>query len=160
MKMRSSILLVFVLSSLFSTACKEKNNGAFAGRVNMEIVSYTTGEFAKSEAKTDNVTLNLAPNGSHYLSYILSFSENSPVKCSLEVTDRDYEDEYVMSVQLSGGLDPTCEVKNEQGNWETMPIKSLTGRILTDEKSPASLNIDFKPQKSGAYKFSFDGVRK
>jgi hypothetical protein len=159
---RLPILLALVLLSVFLSACKEKNEGTFVGQVKMRDNTFNAeGNYANPEVKVDNVTLILAPSpGKDSLSYLLSFDEKSPIKCSLEVTDEDWEDEYVMGVQLNGDSTQTCEVRDEKGNVQTAKVTNVSSRLLTYEKSTGSLSIDLQGVKSGRYKFEFEGVRK
>ena len=156
------ILLTLVLLSAFISACSEKNEGTFVGQVKMRDNTFNAeGNYANPEVKVDNVTLIIAhSSGKSSLSYVLSFDEKSPIKCSLEVTDHDWEDEFVMSVQLSGDSTQTCEVRDEKGNVQTAKVTSVSSRLLTYEKSTGSLSIELQGVKSGHYKFSFEGVRK
>lgn len=162
MTLRFPILLTLVLFGLFISACKEKNEGTFVGQVKMRDNTFNAeGNYANPEVKVDNVTLTIAhSSGKDSLSYVLSFDEKSPIKCSLEVTDRDWEDEFVMSVQLPGGSTQTCEVRDEKGNMQTAKVTNLSGRLLTYEKSTGSLSMDLQGLKSGYYKFEFKGERK
>lgn len=160
--LRFPILLTLVLFSVFISACSEKNEGTFVGQVKMQENTFNAaGNYANPEVKVDNVAMILAPSpGKDSLSYILSFDEKSPIKCSLEVTDRAWEDEFVMTPQLSGGSTQTCEVRDEKGNMQTAKVTDLIGRLLTYEDSTGSLSINLTGKNSGSYKFSFEGKRK
>lgn len=161
-KQRLTILLALVLFSVFISACSEKNEGTFVGQVKLQDTTYNAaGNYANPEVKVDNVTLILAPSpGKDSLTYILSFDEKSPIKCSVEVIDRNWEDEFEMSVKLSGGSTQTCEVRDEKGNMQTAKVTDIGGRLLTYEESGASLSIKLQGIKSGSYDFEFKGERK
>ena len=127
----------------------------------MEIVSYATGKFAQSKVEAENTSFILKPNGAHYLSYLLSFDEKSPLKCELIVTDRNFEDKEVMSIALQSDSGITCEVRDDKGKAKTAKIKNLEGGTSTVKGESGRLNVELMGGENDkeVFRYSFKGKR-